>query len=76
MHLENGNTVVIEAPDNSDNNRYIGAMKLNGKNYKHNFLKHETLMNGARIKYRMVAQPAKNRGIDGEDAPYSFSKEK
>ena len=76
MHLENGNTIVIEAPDNSDNNRYIGAMKLNGKNYKHNFLKHETLMNGARIKYRMVAQPAKNRGIDGEDAPYSFSKEK
>jgi predicted alpha-1,2-mannosidase len=76
MHLENGNTVVIDAPDNSDNNRYIGAMKLNGKNYKHNFLKHETLMNGARIKYRMVAQPAKNRGIDGEDAPYSFSKEK
>ena len=76
MHLENGNTVVIEAPDNSDNNRYIGAMKLNGKNYKYNFLKHETLMNGARIKYRMVAQPAKNRGIDGEDAPYSFSKEK
>ena len=76
MHLENGNTVVIEAPDNSDNNRYIGAMKLNGKNYKHNFLKHETLINGARIKYRMVAQPAKNRGIDGEDAPYSFSKEK
>ena len=76
MHLENGKTVVIEAPDNSDNNRYIETMKLNGKNYKHNFLKHETLMNGARIKYRMVAQPAKNRGINGEDAPYSFSKEK
>ena len=51
-------------------------MKLNGKNYKHNYLKHDALMNGARIKYRMVAQPEKSRGIDEEDAPYSFSKEK
>ena len=76
IHLENGNTVIIDAPDNSDENRYIGAMKLNGKNYKHNFLKHDALMNGARIKYCMAPQPAKNRGVENEDAPYSFSREK
>ena len=76
MHLENGKTITIDAPENSDRNKYIGAMKLNGKSYKHNFLKHDVLMNGARIKFRMVPQPTKNRGVENEDAPYSFSREK
>ena len=76
IHLENGNTVAIDAPDNSDRNVYIGEMKLNGKVYRHNFLKHGALMEGARIKYRMVPLPAKKRGIEKEDAPYSFSREK
>ena len=73
MHLENGNKIVIDAPENSDANIYIGSMKLNGKRYEHNFLKHNTLTNGAKIKYKMASQPAKNRGIKKEDAPYSFS---
>ena len=73
IHLENGNSIIIDAPENSDENIYIGAMKLNGKNYGHNFLKHDVLMDGARIKFRMVAQPATKRGIKEEDAPYSFS---
>ena len=76
IHLENGNTVAIDAPDNSDRNVYIGEMKLNGKVYRHNFLKHGALMEGARIKYRMVPLPTKKRGIEKEDAPYSFSREK
>ena len=74
MHLENGNSIVIDAPENSAENIYIGAMRLNGKSYGHNYLKHDVLTGGARIKYKMVAQPVKNRGNKEEDAPYSFSR--
>lgn len=76
IHLENGNSIIINAPENSEENRYIGAMRLNGKKYEHNFLKHNILTKGVNIKYHMVSQPEKNRGIRKEDAPYSFSREK
>ena len=76
IHLENGNNILIDAPENSEENRYIGAMRVNGKKHEHNFLKHNILTKGVKIKYRMVSQPEKNRGIRKEDAPYSFSREK
>ena len=40
VHFENGNKLVINAPENSDKNRYIEAMTLNGKTYTKNYLKH------------------------------------
>ena len=75
IYLENGNNILIDAPENSTENRYIGTMRVNGKSYKHNYLKYDALMNGANIKLHMVSQPEKNRGIRKEDAPYSFSRE-
>lgn len=33
LHLENGKTVTISAPNNGDDKRYISSMKLNGKEY-------------------------------------------
>ena len=76
INLENGNSIIINAPENSEENRYIGAMRVNGKKHEHNFLKHNILTKGVKIKYHMVSQPEKNRGIKEEDAPYSFSREK
>lgn len=73
IHLENGKDVTISAPDNSDRNIYIKDMKLNGESYTHNYLKHETLMDGAVISIDMSDVPNKTRGIAAEDAPYSFS---
>ena len=76
INLENGNSIIINAPENSEENRYIGAMRVNGKKHERNFLKHNILTKGVKIKYHMVSQPEKNRGIRKEDAPYSFSREK
>ena len=73
LHLENGKTVDISAPACSDGNKYIEAMKLNGKDYQHNYLTHEALMDGARIEVQMVAEPNLKRGTADDDAPYSFS---
>lgn len=73
IDLENGKTLKIKSTDNAKGNRYIEEMELNGKRYTKNFLTHENLMNGGEITFRMSSQPNKERGIQREDFPYSFS---
>ena len=75
IHLENGKNVVIDAPSNSDDNIYVGKMKLNGKSYGRNYIGYDVLMRGARIRYDMVSWPVKDRGVGDGDVPYSFSNE-
>lgn len=74
LHFENGNRLVIDAPDNSDRNRYIRSLDFNGK-YTKNYLKHGDLLKGGTIRCQMDAQPNLQRGTADADAPYSFSKE-
>lgn len=73
LTLADGKTVRIEAPDNSYANFYIHGMKLNGKSWSHNYLRHEDLVHGAKIEYIMGASPNTSRGCAAEDRPYSFS---
>ena len=73
VHFENGNKLVINALENSDKNRYIESMTLNGKTYTKNYLKHADLQNGGEINIRMSETPNKQRGTQKEDFPYSFS---
>ena len=75
LHLENGKTVVISAPGNSNENRYIASMTVNGKSLTRNYLTHKELMNGAKITMKMSSTPNKQRGVHESDFPYSFSKE-
>jgi predicted alpha-1,2-mannosidase len=76
ISLDNGKKIVITADNNSKDNRYVSKMKLNGKKYSKNFVTHDDLMSGAKIKYEMSAVPDTGRGIDKSDLPYSFSNEK
>ena len=64
----------IEAPANSADNYYVGGMKVNGKAWSHNFLRHEDLAGGARVVFDMTDKPATGRGTAAEDRPYSFSR--
>ena len=73
LQLQNGNEVIINAPDNSKTNKYIQKMSLNGKNYSKNWLSHKELMKGAVIDIEMSDSPNKSRGINKEDFPYSLS---
>ena len=75
IHFENGKSIVINAPQNSDTNYYIQDMKINGQEYTKNYITHAILQNGGTIDYVMGDKPNMNRGIAPEDAPYSFSKE-
>jgi len=72
--FENGQKLVISAPENSASNRYIAGMALNGKRYTKNFVTADTLKQGASIDFEMAAEPNIKRGTGEDDAPYSFSK--
>lgn len=76
LHLENGNEVVINAPENSKENIYIKQMNWNGHPYTHNFINHDELMNGCVMDFKMDKEPNTQRGIEAKDAPYSFSLKK
>ena len=73
INLENGKKINISAPANSDENRYIRAMKLNGKAYDKNFLRHDELMKGVRIDFTMAPDPDTRRGTAADAAPYSMT---
>ncbi|GAB4016718.1 GH92 family glycosyl hydrolase [Spirosoma migulaei] len=71
--LENGKQVVINAPNNSAQHRYINTMRLNGKPYTKNWLSHQGLQQGAVLDFDMSTTPNRQRGIQPNDFPYSFS---
>jgi predicted alpha-1,2-mannosidase len=73
LNLENGKKVIINAPDNSPENKYIHTLQYNGSLYDKNWLSHSGLMKGAVINIKMTDQPNKNRGIKEDDVPFSLS---
>ncbi|MGY4384752.1 putative alpha-1,2-mannosidase [Pedobacter sp. UYP24] len=76
LTLENGKEVIINAPENSDTNRYVDILKFNGKIRTQNWLSHSELLKGAKLDFNMIASPNKGRGTNEADFPYSLSTEK
>lgn len=76
VHLENGNSFIVDAVGNSRDNFYISGMKLDGMDYTRNYVTHGALHRGARIEMRMDSVPCRERGTAAADMPYSFSNEK
>ncbi|GAB3566193.1 GH92 family glycosyl hydrolase [Spirosoma luteolum] len=73
VQLENGKTLTIDAPANSEQNRYVKSVQVNGKPYSPTWLSHTELLKGATLKLQMTDQPDRQRGTRVADAPYSFS---
>jgi len=76
VNLENGKQLIINAPQNSAENKYVNSMSYNGKLYDLNWVGHASLLQGAVINMDMTAKPNKQRGIKAADVPYSLSNEK
>jgi predicted alpha-1,2-mannosidase len=76
LSLENGKTIVINAPANSADNKYIQSLKYNGKAYDKNWLSHSDMVKGAVLDFEMSAKPNKERGTASSSFPYSMSTEK
>ena len=75
LHLANGEDFVIEAPENSAENRYMENVRLNGKEYSRNYITHSDITSGGKMTVSMSAEPNTQRGTMDEDRPYSFSRE-
>ncbi|MET0320225.1 MAG: GH92 family glycosyl hydrolase [Duganella sp.] len=73
LHLENGKSVVISAPANGADRRYVTSLEMNGKPYTRNWLDHAALLRGATLDFGMSAQPDTRRATAPADAPYSLS---
>ena len=73
LHLENGRSLVIEAPDNGEGSPYVEALLRDGTPYTKNYLRHADLLQGGRLLFEMSDRPNLQRGTATEDRPYSFS---
>jgi predicted alpha-1,2-mannosidase len=73
IQLSNGKKIVINAPANNAERKYVSNLKVNGKAHTKNWLSHSELMKGAVLDFTMSANPNKTRGVKAEDDPLSFS---
>lgn len=71
--MDNGKKFVITAPKNSDENRYIQSMTINGKNWTKNYIEYETIRKGGKMNFVMGSEPNTKRGTGDADRPYSFT---
>lgn len=75
LQFENGKTAVIQAKDNSKENRFIQSASLNGGTLSRNWIKHNEMIKGAQLNFIMSDKPNKTRGIQQIDFPYSLTNE-
>ena len=79
LHLDksfnNADELVIEALNNSKENKYIQSGTLNGKPLNKPWFDHAVIKNGETLIFRMGAEPNKNWGSEREEAPPSMSNE-
>lgn len=73
IHLENGKTIELNAPNNGIENKYVAKVSFNQKKYNKLYLNHDELQKGAVIQFQMIKNPIK-RTFSATDLPYSFSK--
>jgi predicted alpha-1,2-mannosidase len=66
VHLENGEDIIINAPNNDRDNLYVQGLKVNGEEYDKTYLPHEQLAEGAVLDFAMG--PAPSQWGTGEDA--------
>lgn len=76
ISLENGNKIVINAPNNSEENVYVKALTYNKRKYTKCYLNHFDLQKGVELDFVMDNKPNMQRGINDSDFPYSLSTEK
>ncbi|MCG7409146.1 GH92 family glycosyl hydrolase [Paenibacillus sp. ACRRX] len=73
VHLESGKQIVIQADNNSADNKYVAGVKLNGTDVEKLYFTHEQLTAGGTIQFSM-SDKAQAEVAEIEKLPYSMSK--
>lgn len=71
--MDNGKQLIINAANNSDQNKYVQIIQFNGKGWNKNWLSHTELQKGGTLNFIMGSTPNKSRGSSVQAYPYSFS---
>lgn len=74
VHLDNGNTLVISAPDNSKENIYVQSVKLNGKEHTKTYFTYDELVSGGVIDFEMGDAPS-GWGAGKDSRPTSLTED-
>jgi len=69
IHLENGNTCIIEAKNNSEANKYIQSATLNGEELKQSYIHHQAINDGGHFVFEMAPEPNKDWGTGEGNMP-------
>lgn len=75
VNMPSGKSFIVNAPENSNDNFYIGSMKVNGREQTRTWLTYKELADGASVDFDMCSTPVTDRGTAVSDRPYSFSTE-
>lgn len=71
LNLPNGKRFVIRAHALDAKHPYVGSVYLNGKALERSFLRHEEIVAGGELVFRMQAQPNREWGLAKSARPYS-----
>lgn len=69
--LENGNVFRITATANSEKNKYVHGLELNGEDYEKSFIKHNDILKGGVLSFNMEDHPSTTFGVDPSHRPTS-----
>ncbi|MCY9657301.1 GH92 family glycosyl hydrolase [Paenibacillus chondroitinus] len=72
IQLENGKKLVVNAPNNSKENKYVQSLKVNGEAYTQTSLPHAVLAAGATLDFDMGPTPS-TWGSGDNDVPSSIT---
>lgn len=73
LQLPDDKEFIIEALNNSPENKYIQSVQLNGEAYDKTWISHFEIVNGGTLTFEMGSDPNKKWGSDPSAAPYSLS---
>jgi predicted alpha-1,2-mannosidase len=76
LALDNGHTFTVMSENNSGKDCYIQSTRLNGKEYRNNYIRYDDIRNGGVFEFYMCDQPQKTWGNRPENVPYSLSNDR
>jgi predicted alpha-1,2-mannosidase len=71
INLENGKTFVVKARNQSNENVYVQRIELNDEPYPLSYIRHQDIMNGGELEFRMDDTPNLEFGRAKEHRPTS-----
>lgn len=76
LQLENGKQLIINAPNNSETNKYVQDLKWNNATHTKNYINHFDVLKGGELNFDMTSKPNLQRGTSASTYPYSYSTSK